>query len=210
MSLPHAVMSRIAELLKFKVLKADLCRCLEVVDRHESSVPQIFLHALVISEDHRSHLHPGIDPIGILRAFTIRISRGEVQGASTIEQQFVRVVTGRYERTMSRKIREQILAMSLSRRRPKAAIASAYLSIAFFGSGCIGLKGLMKKFGSEIGTVTFEQALKFVSQLKYPRPCAFSLAWQAKIVRRVNVLVYRNQPNASKSLQRPLRIAAHP
>ncbi len=203
-SLPHIVLSRVANLLKLESLETDLCQCLEVVDRHKSSVPPVFLNALIIAEDHRNCLHLGIDPIGIIRAFLIRILRGEVQGASTIEQQFVRVVTGRYERTVSRKIREQILALSLVRLRPKSAIASAYLSTAFWGIGYTGLNGLMKKFGCNLAVVTDEQALKFVTQLKYPRPLAPSMAWQAKINRRVNILTYRNRQEANKTMQATL------
>ncbi len=188
MSLPHIVMSKVAEHLKIESLEIDLHRCLEVIDIHGMSVPPVFVEALITAEDHRSNLHPGIDPIAMLRALKERISKGNIQGASTIEQQFVRVVTARYECTISRKIREQMLAISLSNRRPKPAIASAYMSIAFFGSGCIGLKGLKRQFGSDLTKVSDGQALKFVAQLKYPRPLVPSATWQMKIDRRVRIL----------------------
>lgn len=190
MSLLHIVMSKVAELLKIESLETDLRRCLEVIDIHELSVPPVFVDALITAEDHRSNLHLGIDPIAMLRALKIRVFKGEIQGASTIEQQFVRVVTARYECTISRKIREQMLAISLSHRRPKSAIASAYMSIAFFGSGCTGLKGLKQQFGSDLTKVSYGQALKFLAQLKYPRPLVPSTAWQMKIDRRVRILSY--------------------
>ena len=204
MSLPHIVISRITDLLKLESLETDLCRCLDVANRCGTRVPLVLIRALIIAEDHRNLIHPGIDPIGILRAIVARVLRGEMQGASTIEQQFVRVVTGRYERTISRKIREQILALSLSRRKSKSEIASAYLSVAFFGAGCMGLKGLTKTFGSDLATVTDEQALKFMSQLKYPRPQAPSATWHKKIVYRTGMLAYRNRPTTNNAMQQTL------
>lgn len=201
MSLPYIMISRLAELFKIESLDANLSHCLEVVDRYESSVATVFIQALVVAEDHRSAMHPGIDPIGIIRACAVRMFRGEVQGASTIEQQFVRVVTNKYERTIFRKLREQILALSLSRRRSKKAIASAYLSIAFFGSGCIGLKGLTQEFGENPTNVSYDQALKFVSQMKYPRPQVPSDVWQKRIARRVSVLINRNRHTANNAIQ---------
>lgn len=187
MLLPYIMISRLAEWFKIESLDADLNLCLEVVDHYGSSVATVFIHALVVAEDHRSSLHPGIDPIGIIRACVIRILRGKVQGASTIEQQFVRIVASRYEHTICRKLREQIIALSLSRRRSKAEIASAYLSIAFFGSGCIEIKGLAQEFGENLENISYDQALQFVSQLKYPRPQVVpSDAWQERIVHRVS------------------------
>lgn len=190
LALPHMVISRIAELLKLEALEAERHCCLEIIDSHQFSVPRVFLDALITAEDHRNPLHPGIDPIGMIRAVAVFLHKRQVQGASTIEQQFVRVATGKFERTLLRKFREQLLALSLSRRRNKAAIASAYLSVAFFGSKCIGLNGINRTFGSDLAEVTPEQALAFVSQLKYPRPLAPSPAWQAKITRRVIALTH--------------------
>ncbi|ADC62285.1 transglycosylase domain-containing protein [Allochromatium vinosum] len=201
LALPHIIISRVAELLKLESLEAERHRCLEIIDNHQFSIPIVFLDALITAEDHRNPLHPGIDPIGMIRAVIVFLHKGQIQGASTIEQQFVRVATGKVERTLLRKFREQLLALSLSRRRSKAAIASAYLSVAFFGSKCIGINGINRTFGSDLAKVKPEQALAFVSQLKYPRPLAPSPAWQAKISRRVRALTYPKLRAANKRLK---------
>jgi penicillin-binding protein 1A len=120
----------------------DIQHCLGAVDALNEKVPYSFVDVLISAEDHRSSLHLGVDPIAMIRAFLVRIFKGKIEGASTIEQQFVRTITGRFERTISRKVREQALAIAVSRRRSKYAIASAYLSVAFYGTGCVGLKGL--------------------------------------------------------------------
>lgn len=192
MSLPYILVAKVVELIKIKGLEADLHRCIVIVDNHEVTVPMVFIQAVIVAEDHRSQLHAGIDPLAILRAIAVRFLWGRVQGASTIEQQFVRVVTGRYERTISRKFREQILALHLARRKSKLSIASAYLSIACFGTEHTGLEGLRKRFGQGLAQVEFESALGFVSQLKYPRPQLPTVVWHTKVLRRANYLIKRS------------------
>lgn len=54
------------------------------------------INFLISAEDHRFRYHTGVDPIAILRAIYIYIRYGKYQGASTIEQQFIRTVTCRY------------------------------------------------------------------------------------------------------------------
>ena len=123
----------------------------------------------------------------------VGIRQGQVQGASTIEQQFVRVVTARFERTTTRKVREQMLAILLSSCRSKMAISSAYLAVAFYGSQSEGLKGIRRDFGCNLDNVDSEKVLSFVAQLKYPRPLEPSVAWRDRIDRRVLVLKRRGQ-----------------
>ena len=86
----------------------------------------------------------------MIRALSVRIRHGTIQGASTIEQQFVRVMSGRYERSVARKLREQALAIAISRRREKKQVAAAYLSVAFYGSARRGVSGLMTQCGPEL------------------------------------------------------------
>lgn len=192
----HLVVAWIVYKLQPEGAKSDLHTCIQVVDQFGETVPKIFVEALVNAEDHRSTLHFGVDPIAILRAIMVRIRNGEIQGASTIEQQFVRVVTKRYERTIGRKMREQFLAAMLSVRRPKRSIASAYLSIAYYGTSIEGIGGLQRHFGQKLWEVDYLDALEFIAQLKYPRPSEDLWIWRYKIDRRVAYIdrVRRKQP----------------
>jgi monofunctional glycosyltransferase len=201
MSLPYMFLAKAVELLKLPKFEADFAQCMRVVEANRSAVPTPVIRALVIAEDHRNHLHSGIDPIGIARAAFVRIAAGSVQGASTIEQQFVRCVTGRYERTLNRKVREQLLALRLCSRASKDAIASAYLAIAFYGEGCEGLEGIRSHFGGRLRSATFEHAMHLVAQLKYPRPRNPTRSWNSKIARRVDHLLERSARAANKGMQ---------
>lgn len=180
LSLPHIGASLLLEALSPKGIRADLNRCLMLIERHGASVPSVLVEALVLAEDHRSQLHPGVDVIAMIRALWVRATSGRIQGASTIEQQCVRVVSNRYERTIVRKLREQLLALMLARRADKQAIASAYLAIAFYGTGSIGIEALRTRFGEDLSKASLREALTVVAQLRYPRPLQPNEVWQKK------------------------------
>jgi penicillin-binding protein 1A len=56
---------------------------------------KLLIAHLISGEDHRFYNHIGFDPIAILRAIYKRIDAGKIEGASTIEQQYVRTCTER-------------------------------------------------------------------------------------------------------------------
>lgn len=123
------------------------------------------IKALVVAEDHRNAVHYGVDPLAILRTIKVRIFQGRRQGASTIEQQLVRTITGRYEKTPRRKIREQFLAVMLNVKFDKEELASCYLKIAYYGVSLAGYKGIER-----IKAVTsVDSDSVIVAHLKYPK-----------------------------------------
>lgn len=192
-SLPHLIISLVFEIFFSKNICHDLEKCFSTAEKYQGEVPQILIDALVIGEDHRNAFHPGIDVLAMFRALYASIGSGTMQGASTIEQQYVRVISGRYERTLSRKVREQILAIILARKIDKKSISSAYLCIAFYGSGIIGLNGLKKELGNDLSSISLEQAIKMISHLKFPRPLNYGENWESKINSRIKTLKIRNK-----------------
>ncbi len=196
LSVPFIVLSRFCEAMDFLDIRKDIRRCIEIVDFSKSNVPFAFISTLIVAEDHRSPLHRGVDPIAMIRATYVRLLNGCVQGASTIEQQFVRVATNRFERTVKRKIREQILAIAVSRRRSKHEIASAYLSIAFYGTGCMGVSGLRSHCGQNLASAQKSDILGMISRLKYPEPLYPSVLWHRKLQRRVDYIIAREKHSA--------------
>ena len=114
MRLPGNLIQAIAERLlksQWALLRKDLASEYVRYLRTREYVPSLILKRLLISgEDHRYFLHPGFDVIAICRAIWRRLAWGVREGASTIEQQTVRVLKGRYERTLRRKVHEILLA----------------------------------------------------------------------------------------------------
>ncbi|WP_185279267.1 biosynthetic peptidoglycan transglycosylase, partial [Elizabethkingia anophelis] len=101
---------------------------------------------LIIGEDRRYYQHKGFDVIAIIRAIRNRIFYNKKEGASTIEQQLVRVLTNQYCRTLKRKIKEIILATKLKKMLSKKEIALLYLRLAYFGTDKIGLENTLVSF----------------------------------------------------------------
>ncbi len=187
---PLALLSLLLLKLKLFGLHNDLQLCIEAVDA-APSLPNQFVITLLAAEDHRNSIHPGVDPIAILRAMLIWVRTKRVQGASTIEQQLVRVVLAKYERTLKRKFREQMIAIALSCKRSKTRIAIAYLSIAFYGSGQYGVAALNRACGSDLNTATQESILFMVAKLKYPEPLLSSSEWDSRIHNRAKYIANR-------------------
>ncbi len=132
--------------------------------------PALIAQKLLVSgEDHRHAGHPGFDLIGIGRACWRRMTRNSCEGASTIEQQVVRVVTGRYERTLLRKAKEILLAVLVARTFPKSILPSVYLAIGYYGWRMNGYIQACRRLGYAPDRLTIIQASALVSRLKYPQ-----------------------------------------
>lgn len=201
LALPLIVISQLMIWLRLCGLHEDLMRCLTVVDS-APSIPSHFVVTLVAAEDHRSSIHPGVDPIAMLRALLVWSRGGQVQGASTIEQQLVRVALGCYEKTLRRKLREQLVAVALSYRRSKEQIAKAYLSNAFYGSGSYGLAALTYVCTPNLETTSQDSISMMVARLKYPRPLSPTAEWHQRIKARVQYIAIRLHRSANPTFHR--------
>ena len=106
----------------------------------QTDIPSIMKEATVASEDKNFYKHKGIDVRGTLRAFWADLRNDKtVQGGSTITQQYVKLAYTNRERTVTRKIREAVLASQLDRQTDKEQILYKYLSAVYFGDGTYGV-----------------------------------------------------------------------
>lgn len=110
-------------------------------------VPEFLKQALITAEDRQFYAHSGIDLKGIARALIYDIMAGDfVQGASTITQQLSKTLFLSPEKTLSRKIKEALLAIQLERRYTKDEILELYLNQIYFGSGAYGVESAARIF----------------------------------------------------------------
>jgi penicillin-binding protein 1A len=106
----------------------------------QKDIPEILKQAVVAAEDKRFYSHGGFDVIGAFRALWADFRNKEVvQGGSTITQQYVKKVYTGDEQTLSRKIREAVLAAQLDRKETKDEILFRYLNTIYFGGGAYGI-----------------------------------------------------------------------
>lgn len=169
------------------------CRQLEEVSakacqtyrcRLEGRISVHVLRALVVGEDHRFYDHAGVDPIAVFGALSRLARRGQLSGASTIEQQLVRVLTGRRQRTIRRKMQEMLLACYMDARYSKKEIVGMYLVVAHFGWAMNGVEEACRFLGFNVATATERQAASLIARLKYPEPREPNRAKHALIERR--------------------------
>jgi len=97
-------------------------------------VPALLPQALTTVEDRKFYTHHGIDPTGIARALWQNVRAGQIeQGGSTLTQQLVKSYFLDPRRTLSRKVREAIMAVSLDSHFSKADLMNAYINEIFLG-----------------------------------------------------------------------------
>jgi membrane peptidoglycan carboxypeptidase len=111
-----------------------------------SDMPDSIKDAVVAAENQSFWTDKGIDPKGIMRAFFSNATGGATQGASTITQQYVKIMYLTQERTLTRKVKEAILSLKLQRSMSKEQILEDYLNTIYFGRGAYGIQAAAKAF----------------------------------------------------------------
>ena len=138
----------------------------------------VLIDALLSSEDNRFWWHPGVDPIGTLRAFSANITGGKVvEGGSSLTQQLARSLypdlVGEGD-TLGRKWRELLVALQLESRFSKQELLLSYLNRVYLGVGW-GFEDAAQAFFDQSATdLSIEQAALLVGLLPSPNghdPC---------------------------------------
>jgi transglycosylase len=111
-----------------------------------SEMPQLMKDAVVAAENSTFFTDPGISLPGMARGMWTILRGGDLQGGSTITQQYIKILYLDSERTASRKIRELILAMKMGREVPKEKILEGYLNTIYFGRGAYGIEAAAKSY----------------------------------------------------------------
>jgi penicillin-binding protein 1A len=110
----------------------------------------ILIEAVLDTEDHSFWDHGGVDVESVVRAALADVNAGSaVQGGSTIAQQLVKTTYLTDQKTLSRKIREAVLAERLEEKYSKAQILDAYLNLVYLGSGAYGVEAASTEYFNE-------------------------------------------------------------
>ena len=107
-----------------------------------TKLPDHVGEAVISAEDRSFYDHNGVSVRGIIRAGWANLTGGEIaQGGSTISQQYIKTAVLRdSSRTVTRKIKEAILAIKLERRYSKEEILGFYLNTIYLGRGAYGIE----------------------------------------------------------------------
>lgn len=122
-------------------------------NRVDVSIDQIPVHvrdAVMAAEDRDFYTNPGFSFTGFLRAFKNNIFGGDLQGGSTITQQYVKNALVGDQRTglggLVRKAKELVISTKMSREWSKDQVLQSYLNIIYFGRGAYGIGAASKAY----------------------------------------------------------------
>ncbi len=127
---------------------------------HIKDLPKYVTQATIAFEDKDFYQHNGIAPIsGILRAVRDMIVKKNLQGGSTITQQLVKSALLTPERTMTRKIKEMVLAIQTEHIYKKDQILELYLNQVPYGGASYGIEEAAETyFNKHAKELTLEEA----------------------------------------------------
>jgi membrane peptidoglycan carboxypeptidase len=120
------------------------------VDVNIDQIPVQVRNAVMAAEDRDFYTNPGFSFTGFLRAFKNNIFGGDLQGGSTITQQYVKNALVGDARSglggVVRKAKELVISTKMSREWSKDAVLQSYLNIIYFGRGSYGISAAAKAY----------------------------------------------------------------
>lgn len=137
------------------------------------AIPKRLVYAFIAAEDKNFYEHPGIDIVSIFRAAVSNLSNigknRSLVGGSTITQQVVKNFLLTNEKSLSRKIKEAILAFRITQAFPKDKIMELYLNEIYLGNRSYGVAAAaLNYFNKSIDELTIEEAAMLASLPKAP------------------------------------------
>lgn len=137
--------------------------------RYEN-IPTHVRNAFIAIEDHRFFEHEGVDIKSIMAAMLENIQEGDwVRGASTITQQVIKNIILTPERTVTRKIKEAILAHRIENNLSKEEILFLYLNHIYLGDGTYGVEEASQNyFGKSAKDINIAEAALLAGLPKKP------------------------------------------
>lgn len=146
---------------------------------------ELIIISVICAEDRKYFTHPGFNFFSILRAGYTRHG-----GASTITMQLVRTLTGRYEISIARKIREIFLSAIINYKYTKKEIIRAYLYYSYYGNNLKDLDDVITKLfpSKKTEELSFYDCCFIASLIKRPYPSEISISWAIKINSRINYI----------------------
>ncbi|MGI8423669.1 MAG: transglycosylase domain-containing protein [Chloroflexota bacterium] len=185
-------------------------------------MPQHVVDAFLAAEDARFFENSGVDPQAILRAAfqnaqNARTGASAVTGGSTITQQLIKYGLLSDERTLTRKVREAILALEISRRYDKRQILELYLNTVYLGSQAHGVQAAAETyFAKHVKELTLAEATVLAGLPRWPsatNPFADAEASKREQQRVLDMMVrhgFITQETADATAAAPLSYASKP
>jgi penicillin-binding protein 1B len=141
---------------------------------HLEEVPDHLVAGLLTVEDQRFFQHGGLDLKRIAAAFAANVRAGRVvQGGSTLTQQLAKNLFLNPRRSLIRKVREAMMALTLEGRHTKEEILQAYLNHIYLGqNGAVAIHGVGRAaqyfFGKDVTSLDMPESALLVALIRAP------------------------------------------
>ena len=137
------------------------------------AVPKLVINAFLAAEDRNFYQHGGLDFTGIARAALSYVqnygSGRRPQGASTITQQVAKNFLLTNEVSLTRKVKEALLALKIERTYSKDKILELYLNEIYLGLGAYGIAAAsLTYFDKSVNELTIQEAAYLATLPKAP------------------------------------------
>ena len=180
-------------------------------------IPPVVVNAVIATEDARFHEHFGIDPIGIVRAMYVGLKqKGFSQGGSTITQQVAKNFFLTPEKSISRKVKEMIIAIRMEQELSKDEIMALYLNMINFGSRAYGIAAAsFTFFGKTPDQLTVDEAALLAglpnapsafNPISHPDKALIRRNW---VLGRMLDQSYITQAEYDEAIKQPLNASYH-
>ncbi len=156
-------------------------------------VPQTLKNATVAIEDSNFYNEPAFDWKGILRALYVDITSGSLaQGGSTITQQLARTAFLSLNQTITRKLKELILAVRLGQYYSKDQILGLYVNEVSYGPNILGVEEASEAyFGVPVSQINLAQSAVLAALPQAPTYYSPWGAHQSELLKREKLVLQR-------------------
>ena len=174
-------------------------------------VPDVMKHAILAAEDERFYQHGGVDYLSVLRAAIANVASGTQQGAGTITMQVARNFFLTREKTVTRKLREALLAWKIEGSLTKDEILELYVNQIFLGQRAYGFAAAVQiYYGKPLKDITVPEAAMLAGLPK--APSAYNpvtnpkraKARQLYVLRRMHELRFINDDQLREAQNAPI------
>ncbi|GAA3629754.1 transglycosylase domain-containing protein [Microlunatus ginsengisoli] len=132
-------------------------------------MPDSIKQAIVAAENRTFWDDPGISIRGMVRSAWVIARGGDLQGGSTITQQYIKILYLNSQQTLTRKFKELFLAYKINKELSKEQILEGYLNTIYFGRGAYGIQAASKAyFNVDAKKLTVPQAAVLAAVVNNP------------------------------------------
>ena len=132
-------------------------------------IPQQLINAVISIEDARFYEHHGVDIKRIGGALVNNFAGGNLQGASTITCQLVKLTLLNADQNYKRKAQEAYLALQVEETLSKEEILEAYLNVIYLGGSNYGIKiAAQDYFGKDLSQLSLRECACLAAVIRNP------------------------------------------